>query len=130
MADSDAAPSTVDAAREWAAAVGAVGFLPMGRARTRAALEDLLGQLIPSLDPAAGHAVGVRLVELRMGSPAAIGASVTLLAEWLPRLVPHDRRLIPAVLGQLAAGASSAQRTAAVRAAETLNRAEKLHWRQ
>ena len=144
MADRDATslpsadvPITAsEAARRWTAAVAAVGFLPAGRARTRADLERLLHEVLavlraPEPDPAAAHAVGVRLVELRMASPAAIGATVTLLAEWLPGLVPEAARAgIPAVLGQLAAGASSAQRTAAVRAAETLNGAEKLHWRK
>ena len=140
MADSDAAssppPAVQETARRWTTAVAAVGFLPAGRARTRAALELLLHELLAALrapDPdQTGHGVGVRLVELRMGSPAAIGATIALLAERLPRLVSgaSDRERIPGVLGQLAAGASSAQRTAAVRAAETLNRAEKLHWRR
>jgi diguanylate cyclase len=152
------APAVAEVARRWTAAVGAAGFLPAGRARTRAALEGLLHELLTALrapdpdsalltpgadsalptpagsaalpTPDQGHAIGVRLVELRMGSPAAIGATVTLLAEWLPQLAPDASARIPGLLGRITAGAGSAQRTAAVRAAESLNSAEKAHWRR
>ena len=129
-------PAIQDTARQWADAVAAVAFLPAGRARTRAALELLLRELLagvhePALDLAAGQRVGARLVELRMSSPAAIGAATAVLAARLPHLVddgPAQLR-IPVMLGQLVAGFSTAQRAAAVRAAETLNRSEKRHWR-
>jgi diguanylate cyclase (GGDEF)-like protein len=131
------AVSVREAAGQWTAAVAAAGFLPAGRARTRTALEQLLSDLVPTLgaptlDPMAGHRVGVRLVELRMASPAALGATITVLSTQLPQLAGDalSRARIPAVLGQLTAGFSTAQRTAAVRAAETLNQSEKLHWRR
>ncbi|GGK76192.1 putative bifunctional diguanylate cyclase/phosphodiesterase [Mangrovihabitans endophyticus] len=130
-------PEAQAVARRWTADVAAAGFLPAGRGRARAALEDLLRQLLDAVhaepfNPAPGYQIGRRLVELRMSSPAVIGSTIALLAERLPELAgdPPGRRRIPHLMAGIAAGFSAAQRSAAVGAAEDMNRSEKLHWRR
>jgi diguanylate cyclase (GGDEF)-like protein len=127
-----------DLARDWLRDVARAGFVPGVRARARAALRELLDELVAAVraepfDPAAGHRVGTELVDLRMAAPPVIGSTVRLLAERLPGLIGdgeavHTRVL--ALLDQLATGFVTAQRNAAVGAAEQMNRSEKIHWRR
>jgi diguanylate cyclase (GGDEF)-like protein len=125
-------------AGDWLADVTGAGFVPGVRARARAALRDLLDELVAAVraepfDPAAGHRVGTELVDLRMAAPPVIGSTVRLLAERLPGLIGDDgtvRARVLALLEHLATGFVTAQRDAALGAAEQMNRSEKIHWRR
>jgi diguanylate cyclase (GGDEF)-like protein len=119
---------------EWTRRVARAGLLPLGRARTRVALEGLLRQILAELhantpEPKTGERIGRQLVDLRMSSPDAIGATATLLAQRLPALVAPGRHArIPDLIGRICAGFSAAQRVVAVRAAEDMNRVQKVFW--
>jgi diguanylate cyclase len=81
-----------DLARDWLREVTRAGFVPGVRARARAALHDLLEELVAAVraepfDPAVGHRIGIELVDLRMAAPPVIGMTVRLLAERLPTLI-------------------------------------------
>ena len=124
---------------EWLRGVTRAGFVPGVRARARAALDELLEELIAAVraepfDPAAGHRIGAELVELRMSAPPVIGMTVRLLAERLPPLIEGDpavvRGRVLELLEHVTTGFVAAQRDAAVSAAEQMNRSEKIHWRR
>jgi len=140
----DEAPPEADAhavaalAREWLRGVTAAGFVPGVRAQAREALHELLRQAVAAaraghFDPAPGYRIGAGLVALRMSAPQVLGTTVRLLAGRLPALAGGDqtvaRARVLALVEQLAVGFAAAHRTAAVGAAEQMNRAEKLHWR-
>ena len=120
----------------WLRGVTSAGFVPGVRARARASLHDLLEELIAAVraepfDAAVGARIGAELVDLRMSTPPVIGITVRLLAERLPGLVAEglaDR--VPALLEHVVTGFVTAQRDAAVGAAEQMNRSEKIHWRR
>ncbi|MGK5682587.1 putative bifunctional diguanylate cyclase/phosphodiesterase [Actinoplanes sp. URMC 104] len=124
-------------AGDWLRKVAAAGFVPGVRARARAALHDLLEEFVAAVraepfDPAPGARIGAELVDLRMSAPPVIGTTVHLLAGRLPALIGPDedtRTRVLALLDRLVTGFVAAQRDAAVRAAEELNRSEKIHWR-
>jgi diguanylate cyclase (GGDEF)-like protein len=124
-------------AGDWLRGVAAAGFVPGVRARARAALRDLLEEFVAAVraepfDPAPGHRIGTDLVDLRMSAPPVIGTTVHLLAGRLPAMLgdqAYVRTRILDLLECLATGFVAAQRDAAVRAAEEMNRAEKIHWR-
>ncbi|GAA2642042.1 putative bifunctional diguanylate cyclase/phosphodiesterase [Paractinoplanes durhamensis] len=120
---------------EWLRGITRSGFVPGVRARARAALQELLEEIVAALraepfDPAAGRRIGAELVDLRMSSPPVIGMTVRLLAERLPSFVDGDPARVPALLETLVIGFVTAQRDAAVSAAEQMNRSEKIHWRR
>ncbi|HET6479449.1 MAG TPA: EAL domain-containing protein, partial [Actinoplanes sp.] len=122
---------------DWLRGVAEAGFVPGVRARARAALHDLLEEFVAAVraepfDPAPGHRIGAELVDLRMSAPPVIGTTVHLLAGRLPAAIGDDaetRTRILALLDRLTTGFVAAQRDAAVRAAEDINRSEKIHWR-
>ncbi|MFF5291405.1 putative bifunctional diguanylate cyclase/phosphodiesterase [Paractinoplanes globisporus] len=129
----------MDLTGEWLRGITRVGFVPGVRARARAALRDLLEELIAAaraepFDPAAGDRIGAELVDLRMSAPPVIGITVRLLAERLPPLVEGDpvtvRARVLELLEHVTTGFVAAQRDAAVSAAEQMNRSEKIHWRR
>ncbi|MCO8269171.1 EAL domain-containing protein [Actinoplanes sp. TRM 88003] len=120
---------------EWLRGVVAAGFVPGVRARARSALEDLLEEFVAAVraepfDPAPGRRIGVELVDLRMSAPPVLGTTVHLLAGQLPALLgEQSRERVLALLENLSVGFVAAQRDLAVRAAEEMNRSEKIHWR-
>ena len=121
-------------AEDWLRGVAAAGFVPGVRARARAALRDLLEEFVAAVraepfDPAPGARIGAELVDLRMSAPPVIGTTVHLLAGRLPAVLGDDTRpRVLDLLDRLATGFAAAQRDAAVRAAEEMNRSEKIHW--
>jgi diguanylate cyclase (GGDEF)-like protein len=125
--------------RDWLRDITRAGFVPGVRARARSALHDLLEELVAAVraepfDPVVGHRIGAELVDLRMSAPPVIGSTVRLLASGLPRLVEGDAELarvrVLALLDHVVTGFVTAQRDAAVSAAEQMNRSEKIHWRR
>nr|WP_221374975.1 EAL domain-containing protein [Actinoplanes polyasparticus] len=121
---------------DWLRGVVAAGFVPGVRARARSALEDLLEEFVAAVraepfDPAPGRRIGAELVDLRMSAPPVLGTTVHLLAGRLPALLDGDRerQRVLALLESLVVGFVAAQRDLAVRAAEEMNRSEKIHWR-
>ncbi|MBU2669128.1 GGDEF domain-containing phosphodiesterase [Actinoplanes bogorensis] len=126
-----------DLAGEWLRGVAAAGFVPGVRARARAALRDLLEEFVAAVraepfDPAPGTRIGAELVDLRMSAPPVLGVTVHLLAGRMPGIIGEDpvsRTRLLALLDTLVTGFVAAQRDAAVRAAEEMNRSEKIHWR-
>jgi diguanylate cyclase (GGDEF)-like protein len=121
--------------RDWLGGITTAGFVPGVRARARAALHELLEELVAAVraepfDPAVGRRIGAELVDLRMSAPPVIGTTVRLLAARLPELMadPDPDRVL-ALLDHLVTGFVTAQRDAAVDAAEQMNRSEKIHWR-
>ncbi len=125
--------------RDWLRDITRAGFVPGVRARARAALQDLLEESVAAVraepfDPAVGSRIGAELVDLRMSAPPVIGSTVRLLAARLPDLVDGDaeavRVRVLALLEHLVTGFVTAQRDAAVGAAEQMNRSEKIHWRR
>ncbi|MBL7258745.1 putative bifunctional diguanylate cyclase/phosphodiesterase [Paractinoplanes lichenicola] len=117
----------------WLRGVAAAGFVPGVRARARAALRDLLEEFVAAVraepfDPAPGHRIGAELVDLRMSAPPVLGTTVHLLGGHLPAIVGAGDRVLD-LLDSLVTGFVAAQRDAAVRAAEEMNRSEKIHWR-
>jgi diguanylate cyclase (GGDEF)-like protein len=122
-------------AEQWLRGVVAAGFVPGVRARARAALRDLLDELVAAVraepfDPAPGYRIGVELVDLRMAAPAVAGVTVRLFAGRLPALLGGDEDRVLLLLDRLVTGFTTAQRSAAVSAAEQMNRSEKIHWRR
>ncbi|MFI5890788.1 putative bifunctional diguanylate cyclase/phosphodiesterase [Actinoplanes sp. NPDC051513] len=124
---------------EWLRGVTGAVFVPGVRARARAALRELLEELVAAVraepfDPAAGDRIGTELVDLRMSAPPVIGMTVRLLAARLPPLIEGDPAVVRArildLLEHVTTGFVAAQRDAAVRAAEQMNRSEKIHWRR
>jgi diguanylate cyclase (GGDEF)-like protein len=66
-----------------------------------------------------------------MAAPQVAGATVRVLGERMPDLLGGDPAAVarlPELVGQVAAGFASAQREAALTAAESMARAEKLTW--
>jgi diguanylate cyclase len=121
-----------DVAHSWLQAIARAGFLSGTRAAAEERLSELLAELVVAArhaEPAAGFAIGRRLVAYEMGSPQVLGVTLRLLAERLPELVGR-LPVLPELLGQVAAGFATAQRDEVANAAESLNRAEKLTWRQ
>jgi diguanylate cyclase len=120
---------------DWLRGVVAAGFVPGVRARARSALEDLLEEFVAAVraepfDPAPGRRIGAELVDLRMSSPPVLGTTVHLLAGRLPVMLgEQSRERVLALLESLVVGFVAAQRDLAVRAAEEMNRSEKIHWR-
>jgi diguanylate cyclase (GGDEF)-like protein len=135
---SDGGSSSLDAlAQRWLRHVTPQGFVPR-KARARAVLRGLLQQLTAlasadPFDPTPAARLGAALVEARMASPRVLGASLPLLTEWLPTLPGMDAPVIRArflpLLGHLAQGFTAAARDHAVLAAEDINRAERVAWR-
>ena len=128
-----------DLTQEWLSGITRAGFVPGVRARARAALHELLDEMVAAVraepfDPSAGHRIGAELVDLRMSSPPVIGMTVRLLGERLPTVVEGDpevnRRRVLELLEHVTTGFVAAQRDAAVDAAEQMNRSEKIHWRR
>ena len=125
-------------AEQWLRGVVTAGFVPGVRARARAALRDLLDELVAAVraepfDPSPGYRIGVELVDLRMAAPAVAGVTVRLFAGRLPRLLGGGDEIearVLLLLDRLITGFTTAQRTAAVSAAEQMNRSEKIHWRR
>src|SRR6201999_2137137 len=126
-------------AEQWLRGVVTAGFVPGVRAKARAALRDLVDEMVAAVraepfDPARGYRIGVELVDLRMAAPAVLGATVRLFAGQLPALiggdVPANRERVLLLLDRLSTGFATAQRSAAVGAAEQMNRSEKIHWRR
>jgi diguanylate cyclase (GGDEF)-like protein len=135
-------------AEDWLRGVVEAGFVPGVRARARAALHDLLDEFVAAVrgepfDPALGYRIGVELVDLRMAAPQVAGVTVRLFAGRLPALLgagdgarprpaPGDDvpERILRLLERLVTGFTTAQRAAAVSAAEQMNRSEKIHWRR
>jgi diguanylate cyclase (GGDEF)-like protein len=135
-------------ADDWLRGVVEAGFVPGVRARARAALRDLLDEFVAAVraepfDAAPGYRIGIELVDLRMASPAVAGVTVRLFAGRLPDLLSGDRGVrgepapgddagerILRLLDRLVTGFTTAQRSAAVSAAEQMNRSEKIHWRR
>jgi diguanylate cyclase (GGDEF)-like protein len=123
---------------QWLRGVVTAGFVPGVRARARAALRELLDEMVAAVraepfDPGPGFRIGEELVDLRMAAPAVAGVTVRLFAGQLPALLGrgdevHDRVLL--LLDRLVTGFTTAQRSAAVGAAEQMNRSEKIHWRR
>ena len=125
--------------REWLRGITRAGFVPGIRAHARAALQELLEELIAAVraepfDPSVGHRIGAELVDMRMSAPPVIGITVRLLAGRLPALAEGDpatvAERVPALLEHVVTGFVTAQRDAAVSAAEQMNRSEKIHWRR
>jgi diguanylate cyclase len=120
---------------EWLSGITKVGFVPGLRARTRAALQELLEELVAAVraepfDPSVGRRIGAELVDLRMSAPPVIGTTVRLLAARLPTVLDEpDPARVLALLDHLVTGFVTAQRNAAVNAAEQMNCSEKMHWR-
>ncbi|XVU29288.1 EAL domain-containing protein [Actinoplanes sp. CA-054009] len=124
---------------DWLRGVVAAGFVPGVRSRARAALRDLLEEFVAAVraepfDPAPGARIGAELVDLRMSAPPVLGTTVNLLAGRLPSAIAgpegeETRARILSLLESLTTGFVAAQRDAALRAAEEMNRAEKIHWR-
>jgi diguanylate cyclase (GGDEF)-like protein len=125
-------------AEQWLRGVVTAGFVPGVRARARAALRDLLDELVAAVraepfDPAPGYRIGVELVDLRMAAPAVAGVTVRLFAGQLPALLGGGDEVearVLLLLDRLVTGFTTAQRAAAVSAAEQMNRSEKIHWRR
>jgi EAL domain-containing protein (putative c-di-GMP-specific phosphodiesterase class I)/GGDEF domain-containing protein len=124
---------------EWLRGITSAGFVPGVRARARAALHELLEELIAAVraepfDPAVGDRIGAELVDLRMSAPPVIGMTVRLLASRLPEHIGGDpeavRERVLELLEHVTVGFVTAQRNAAVGAAEQMNRSEKIHWRR
>ena len=125
-------------ARSWVRAVAHANFLPGGRARARAVLEALTDRLVAAIaaepfDEAAGYPIGTELVAANVSSPAALGASITLLSQRLLTDLgvtdPAAPARLPELLGQLIVGFTEAQRDRALAAAEGINRAQNEAWR-
>ncbi|MFF5083281.1 EAL domain-containing protein [Actinoplanes sp. NPDC000266] len=124
---------------DWLRGVVAAGFVPGVRSRARAALSDLLEEFVAAVraepfDPGPGARIGAELVDLRMSAPPVLGTTVNLFAGRLPSVIAgpdgeETRARILALLETLTIGFVAAQRDAALRAAEEMNRAEKIHWR-
>ncbi|GIE95885.1 putative bifunctional diguanylate cyclase/phosphodiesterase [Paractinoplanes rishiriensis] len=134
---SDAAVAALT--RDWLRDITRAGFVPGIRARARVALHELLEELIAAVraepfDPSVGRRIGAELVDLRMSAPPVIGCTVRLLAERLPAVLDGDddviRDRVLGLLDQVATGFVTAQRNAALGAAEQMNRSEKIHWRR
>ncbi|WP_433301111.1 putative bifunctional diguanylate cyclase/phosphodiesterase [Actinoplanes sp. CA-030573] len=124
-----------DLAQDWLRGITSAGFVPGVRAKARAALHDLIEEMVAALraepfDPAKGRRIGAELVDLRMSAPPVIGMSVRLLAERLPAAAASDPHRVLQLLEHLTTGFVTAQRDAAVEAAEQMNRSEKIHWRR
>jgi diguanylate cyclase (GGDEF)-like protein len=125
-------------AEQWLRGVVTAGFVPGVRAKARAALRDLLDEVVAAVraepfDAARGYRIGVELVDLRMAGPAVLGVTVRLFAGQLPALLgagDEERKRVLLLLEALATGFATAQRSAALGAAEQMNRSEKIHWRR
>jgi diguanylate cyclase (GGDEF)-like protein len=124
--------------RHWIQAVAQAGFVPGGKARIHAILDDSLRQLTTALvaepfDAAPGHRVGAGLVAAQISSPRALGATLTLLGKRLIADLDLTHQQAPtrlaALLGQLATGFTESMRDVALAAAEDINRAERAAWR-
>jgi diguanylate cyclase len=125
-------------AEQWLRGIVTAGFVPGVRARARAALRELLDELVAAVraepfDPSPGYRIGAELVDLRMAAPAVAGVTVRLFAGRLPELLgggEETGRRVLELLDRLVTGFTTAQRAAAVSAAEQMNRSEKIHWRR
>jgi diguanylate cyclase (GGDEF)-like protein len=135
----DDVPDLAALAREWFDEISRTSFVPGGRARALPALRGALHQLAAALhaqplDDGAGYRVGAALADLQVSSPAALGASITLLSQRLPAGlgVEHDRARdgLAALLGQFATGFTDAMRDRALTAVEGIGRAERAAWRR
>ncbi|WP_433374959.1 putative bifunctional diguanylate cyclase/phosphodiesterase [Actinoplanes sp. CA-142083] len=132
-------PTRAVLAEEWLRGITRAGFVPGVRARARAALQELLEELVAAVraepfDAAVGIRIGAELVDLRMSAPPVIGMTVRLLAAELPPLIEGDPAVVRVrvfeLLEHVTTGFVAAQRDAAVGAAEQMNRSEKIHWRR
>jgi EAL domain-containing protein (putative c-di-GMP-specific phosphodiesterase class I) len=132
-------PARADLAEEWLRGIARAGFVPGVRARARAALQELLEELVAAVraepfDASVGDRIGAELVDLRMSAPPVIGMTVHLLAAELPPLIGGDLSIVRVrvldLLEHVTTGFVTAQRNAAVGAAEQMNRSEKIHWRR
>ncbi|WP_179855610.1 bifunctional diguanylate cyclase/phosphodiesterase [Paractinoplanes atraurantiacus] len=129
------------------------------RAALRDLLEEFVAAVrAEPFDPARGARIGAELVDLRMSAPPVLGTTVALFAGRLPAAIAgadgeqgrartlgpggeqgrarslgadgeQARARVLALLETLTTGFVAAQRDAALRAAEQMNRAEKIHWR-
>jgi hypothetical protein len=114
-------------AHAWLQTVVRSNFMPEGRARARAVLEDLVGRLASALtaepfDAAPAYAVGCDLVAANISSPRQLGDSIALLGAQLLTLAeePPDQApaRLSALLGQLATGFIETLRARAIAGAE------------
>ncbi|HVV20652.1 MAG TPA: bifunctional diguanylate cyclase/phosphodiesterase [Pseudonocardiaceae bacterium] len=125
-------------ARSWARVLASTSFVPGGRAKARAVLEDALRRLVDVLgaqafDPQVGRDIGRDLVANHISTPRTLGDSISLLGGRLLdeldiRSAATQPRLA-ALLGQLATGFTEALRDGALTAAEDINKAERAAWR-
>ncbi|HEU5471470.1 MAG TPA: bifunctional diguanylate cyclase/phosphodiesterase [Actinophytocola sp.] len=122
----------------WVKAIVGTAFVPGGRERVRAVVEDSLRRLAEALaaepfEPAVGYHVGADLVAAEISAPQALGDTVALLShELVPRLGITDPRApkrLAMLLGRLAVGFTESMRSVALTAAEDINRAERAAWR-
>jgi diguanylate cyclase (GGDEF)-like protein len=125
-------------ARSWARVLASTSFVPGGRAKARAVLEEALRRLIaaldePTFDPEVGRDVGRNLVANHISAPRTLGDSINLLGGRLLDEMeirdPASQARLAALLGQLATGFTEAMRDGALTAAEDINRAERAAWR-
>jgi len=125
-----------DAAGDWLHGLARAGFVSGTRAAARERLRALLTELVAAaladtFDPDRGARVGRLLVAQGMFAPRFAGVTMRVLAERMPLLLDGDSRAVarvPELLGQVASGFAGAEREAALNAAESLSRSEKLTW--
>jgi diguanylate cyclase len=122
----------------WARVLASTSFVPGGRAKARAVLEEALRRLIaalaePAFDPEVGRDVGRQLVANHISAPRTLGDSINLLgSRLLDELEIRDHLSqvrLAALLGHLATGFTEALRDGALTAAEDINKAERAAWR-
>jgi diguanylate cyclase (GGDEF)-like protein len=123
----------------WIRAIAGTTFVTGGRGQVRIVLDELLRRLVAALtaepfEAAPGFQVGADLVTSQISSPHALGNTLALLdRELIPGLEithPDAPARLAALLGQLAAGFTLTMRTVALAAAEDINRAERVAWRE
>lgn len=123
----------------WARLACRAGFIPGGPVRIRPVIVAALQQLVAALhaepfDPAPGKRIGYDLVSSRIGSPRALGDTVTFLGQQLlPTLGIENAQAsvrLNALLGELTTGFSEAMRNVVRAGAEDINRAERAAWRE
>ncbi|GAA2037501.1 putative bifunctional diguanylate cyclase/phosphodiesterase [Polymorphospora rubra] len=121
-------------ARDWAEAVGRLGFVPVSSVEIERMLLDhtvrlARAVLAPDFTDGPGHDVGTALVESHLTEPAVLGWTVRAIGEWfvarvLPDLTddPAARERVTALQGALAAGFSAALRDRTFSQQERLSR--------
>jgi len=122
----------------WARRLAGVTFVPDGRARTREMLANVLSRLVTALttepfDAGVGYQVGRDLVAGHVSSPQALGRTIDLLSGRLlaDLAIDHPRAVdrLSDLLGELATGYTESLRDVVLAAAEEINQAERVAWR-